>query len=147
MPMRVLIRLPTVMASLSFALGATVSCSDTPAAPTFDPCPGDSVTMEVAAGPTPSFAWSPACGVAFIEVYPEAGGSALWTVYADSGTGADNPIPSGVRYGVTPSRARTVAGPQVLQSGTAYAVRISRLLCEQGTLCRLQDAGYVTFRR
>jgi hypothetical protein len=127
-----------------FAVMVTLSCSDS-AAPSFESCPGDTVTMEVVAGSNPSFGWSPACGVAFIEVYPEAGGSAVWTVYADSGIAADNPIASGVRYGLTPSRARTVAGPQPLQSGTRYAVRISRLLCDG--ICYSQQAGQVTFQQ
>lgn len=103
------------------------------------------MTMEVVPGSNPSFKWSPACGMAFLEVYPEAGGSALWTVYADSGLGADNPIASGVRYGLTPSGARTVAGPQPLQSGTRYAVRINRLLCDG--LCYSNQAGQVTFQQ
>ncbi len=132
-----------LLASLS-TLIATFSCSDA-AAPSFEPCPGDTVTMEVVAGPNPFFTWSPACGMAFLEVYPEAGGSALWTVYADSGTGADNPIASGVRYGSTPARARTVAGPEALRSGTGYTVRINRLLCDG--ICYSQQAGHVTFQR
>jgi hypothetical protein len=141
---RILVLLPSVFV----ALGVTVSCSDTPAAPAFEPCPGDTVTMEVVAGLTPpTFRWSPRCGVSFLEVYPEAGGSALWTVYADSGRGPENPIASGVQYGVTPARAQTVGGPEPLLSGIAYTVRVSRLLCEQGVLCILSDAGHVNFQR
>lgn len=92
------------------------------------------------------FTWSPACGVAFLEVYPAEGGGALWTVYAEAGTGPTNPIRSGIRYGMTPSQGMTVAGPQSLVRGTEYAMRVSRLLCDQGVSCILQDAGSVTFR-
>jgi hypothetical protein len=82
----------------------------------------------------------------FLEVFPASGGGTLWTVYGDSATGSENPIPSGVRYGSTRLHAHTVAGPQPLQSGTTYQVRVSRLLCDQGVLCTLQHAGAADFQ-
>lgn len=123
-----------------------LACSDSPSEPRFEPCPGEAVTMEVSAGLTPLFTWTPACGMAFLEVYPAAGGSALWTVYAESGAGPENPIPSGVRYGTTPLRGHTVAGPQPLQAGDSYRARVSRMLCDQGALCTLQHAGDASFQ-
>jgi len=130
-----------LLAAVAFAL----TCSDS-SEPTLEHCPGDTVAVQVAAGMTPFFTWLPACGVAFLEVYPSSGGGALWTVYADSGRGSENPIPSGVRYGITPQHGRTVAGPQQLQSGTMYEIRFSRLLCDQGVLCTLQHAGSASFQ-
>jgi hypothetical protein len=124
----------------------SLTCSDSPSEPRFEPCPGDAVTIEASTGLTPLFTWTPACGIAFLEVYPAPGGGALWTVYAESGAGPENPIPSGVRYGTTPLRGHTVAGPQPLQAGHSYSVRVSRLLCDQGVLCTLQHAGDVSFQ-
>ena len=72
------------------------------------------------------------------------GGSALWTVWGNSST--DNPIGSGVRYGSTPADARTIAGPEPLQSGVTYRVVISRLVCEQAAPCTLELAGDAQFR-
>jgi hypothetical protein len=123
-----------------------LACSDSPSQPTIEPCPGDTVAVQASPGSIPLFTWEPACGVGFLEVFPAAGGGALWTVYGDSDTGSENPILSGVRYGSTPSRAHTVAGPQPLQAGTPYRVRVSRLLCDQGVLCTLQDAGAADFQ-
>ena len=95
---------------LAALAGTSLNCSDSPSEPTFEPCPGDAVTVTVSAGLTPLFTWTPACGVAFLQVFPAAGGGNLWTVWADSGS--ENPIPSGVRYGTTPVSSQTVADPQ-----------------------------------
>jgi hypothetical protein len=144
--------LPTLVQRLAkhlvlVALAVTsLRCSDSPSQPPLEPCPGDTVTLQASAGLTPLFTWLPTCGVAFLEVYPEPGGAALWTIYAESGSGPRNPIPTGIRYGTTPLNARTVAGPQPLQLGTAYRVRVSRLVCDQGELCTLQAAGDVLFQ-
>ena len=100
---------------LAALAGTSLTCSDSPSEPTFEPCPGDAVTVTVSAGPTPLFTWTPACGVAFLQVFPAAGGGNLWTVWADSGS--ENPIPSGVRYGTTPVSSQTVAGPQPCNRG------------------------------
>jgi hypothetical protein len=122
------------------------SCSDSPAETIVEPCPSDALTVQASAGLTPLFTWQPACGVAFLMVYPAAGGGSLWTVYGDSEGASDNPIPSGVRYGRTPDRGNTVAGPEPLRRGTEYQVQVSRRLCDQGELCILQDVGGVSFR-
>jgi hypothetical protein len=132
---------------LTVALAAgTLACSDPTGQPALEPCPGDSVTLEAGSGVTPLFTWSPDCGVAFLEVYPAAGGGSRWTVYADSSSAAENPIRTGVRYGMTPRHGVTVAGPLPLAPGTAYTIGVSRLLCDQGLLCTLAAAGHVTFQ-
>ncbi len=124
----------------------SLTCSDSPSEPRFVACPEDVVTMEASGGLTPLFTWTPACGVAFLEVYPSAGGGALWTIQSEAGTNPENPIRSGVRYGVTPAGGHTLAGPQSLQAGSSYTVRVSRLVCDQGELCILQHAGDVSFQ-
>jgi hypothetical protein len=134
---------PLLLAALAVT---SLRCSNSPSQPTFEPCAGETVTMQVSPGLTPLFTWSPTCGVGFLEVYPAVGGAALWTVSAESDAGPENPISSGVRYGTTPLHARTVAGPEPLQSGTAYQVRVSRLVCDQGVLCTLHHAGDISFQ-
>jgi hypothetical protein len=124
---------------------AGLACSGSPHQPAFEVCPGDMVTVSVGPGTTPSFTWTPACGVGFLEVFPAPSDPAAWTVYAAPGSG-ENPIPSGVQYGVTPLEGQTVAGPEALAAGTSYRVRVARLICDQGVLCTLQDAGAATFQ-
>jgi hypothetical protein len=131
---------------LALLAAGSLTCSDSPTQPIVEPCPGDTVEMRVSAGLTPLFTWAPNCGVGFLEVYPASGGGALWTIYAETAASSDNPIPSGVRYGRTPSDAETAAGPQPLESGSTYRVRVSRLICHQGELCTLQDAGAADFQ-
>ncbi len=131
---------------LAFLAATSLTCSDSPSEPTFEECPGDAVTLTASAGLTPLFTWAPACGIAFLEVYPRDGGGALWTVYAESGADLENPIASGVRYGATPSAGHTVAGPEPLQAGSPYSVRVSRMICDQGELCILQVAADVSFQ-
>ena len=131
---------------LAAVFGVTgLACSDSLSQPALDPCPGDTVTVQAGTGVTPLFTWTPDCGVAFLEVYPAAGGASRWTVYATEESG-DNPIRTGVRYGMTPSRGVTVGGPLPLAQGTEYAIRVSRRLCDQGGSCILQDAGRTTFQ-
>lgn len=132
---------------LTVALAAgSLACSDPTSQPALDPCPGDSVTLQAGSGVTPLFTWSPDCGVAFLEVYPAAGGASRWTVYADSSSADENPIRTGVRYGMRPRHGVTVGGPFPLARGTDYTIRVSRLLCDQGLLCVLTDAGHLTFQ-
>jgi hypothetical protein len=136
------------LSELAFSMAATLvalTCSDAPTRPQFADCPGDTVVVEVVSGLAPSFRWSPTCGMQFLEVYPASGGGALWTVYGPAGT--PNAISSGVLYGRTPSGARTVAGPVALNSSTLYRIRVSRLICDQGVLCILSDAGSAQFQR
>jgi hypothetical protein len=133
-----------ILTALSLVAGT--ACSDAPSQPILEPCPDENVTLQAESGVTPLFTWDPACGVAFLEVYPAIGGSALWTVYGVTGSASDNPIPSGVRYGKTPVSGNTVAGPEALQAGTEYHVRVGRRLCDQGQLCILHDVGSVAFQ-
>jgi hypothetical protein len=125
---------------------ASLTCSDSPSGPIYEPCPGDAVTLQVSPGLTPLFTWTPACGVAFLEVYTAGGGAALWTAYAGSGPRPQNLIPSGVRYGITPPRGRTVDGPQPLQAGNFYDVGVGRMVCDQRAVCELYLAAERTFQ-
>ena len=133
-----------IAAALLIATGNDFSCSAPPTAVVSSSCASGKVTVVVATGPVPIYTWSPSCGVSFLMVSPDGGGSALWTVYGNSSP--ENPIASGVRYGRTPADARTVAGPEPLRGGVTYRVVVSRLVCEQGVLCTLQPAGDTSFR-
>jgi hypothetical protein len=133
-----------IAAALLIATGNEFSCSAPPTAVVMSSCASTKVTVVVSTGPVPIYSWSPSCGVSFLMVQTDGGGSALWTVYGNSTT--DNPIGSGVRYGLTPAEARTVAGPEPLRSGVTYRVVVSRLVCESAGPCTLELAGDAQFR-
>jgi len=121
------------------------SCQAPPTDPVVTVCPGDAVSVHVATSQTPWYTWSPACGVAFLTVFEESGGGVVWTVYSKN-SAADNPISSGVRYGRAPMNASTLDGPAGLQSGVAYQVQVSRMICDRGEPCRLVPAGEARFQ-
>jgi hypothetical protein len=133
-----------IAAALLIATGNEFSCSAPPTAVVMSSCASTKVTVVVSTGPVPIYSWSPSCGVSFLMVQTDGGGSALWTVYGNSST--DHPIMSGVRYGLTPAEARTVAGPEPLRSGVTYRVVVGRLVCEPGDACTLEPAGNAQFR-
>ena len=124
--------------------GLGISCASA-SQPAFETCPGDTVAVQVASGLTPQYNWAPRCGMQFLEVSPDSGGSPLWVVWA--ALGQTNVLASGMHYGQVSPSSRTVAGPQPLQAGVVYRVRISRLVCQQGVLCTLNPAGTAPFER
>lgn len=95
-----------------------VGCSDT-ASPNRDPCTGD-VTISVSSGTTPTFTWSPACGVLAVLVEEDA--SDIWIISA-TGNGT---IGSGVKYGTVPSGAEEGTAPVALLAGHTYEVILFR---------------------
>ena len=74
-------------------------CSDsTNATDTIPACTGP-VTIQVSAGTSPSFSWTPACRLFLVNV--ELGATDQWSIISDS----TNAIAPPVRYGVVPVAA------------------------------------------
>lgn len=124
--------------------GSGIFCAS-PTQPAFETCPGDTVVVQVRSGLTPQYTWTPRCGMHLLEVSPDSGGSPVWVAW--SALGQTNAIASGIRYGQVSADSRTVAGPELLQAGVVYRIRISRLVCQQGVLCNLDPAGTAPFER
>jgi hypothetical protein len=103
-----------------------VGCAMALACSSDDTGPGDAppdcsgpVTIAVSSGLTPSFSWTPACRLFFVNV--ELGGSDQWSIISD-GT---NAIAPPVQYGVVPAGADQ-SSPAVtpLQAGQTYDVNL-----------------------
>lgn len=122
-----------------------VACSDSPLRVLPEECPDNQVAVVVSPGSVPTFTWSPACGIASLDVFPRAGGPSLWVLYSGP-RAAENPFRSGIRYGRPPLGALQVTGPEPLAAGTEYAIIVYRLLGESGGPSSLLAAGSAAFR-
>jgi hypothetical protein len=134
-----------IVATVLLMTDNTFSCQAPPTEPVVTACPGNSVSLHAVSSQAPFFTWSPACGMALLTVFEESGGGVVWTVYSRN-SAADNPISSGIRYGRTPMNASALNGPAELQSGVAYQVQVSRMICDRGEPCRLVPAGEARFQ-
>ena len=109
-------RSPWAAVSCAMLLG----CSSDGTNPSDPPpvCTGP-VTIAVSAGTSPSFSWTPACRLFFVNV--ELGASDQWSVISDS----TNAIAPPVQYGVVPAGAQqSSSGVTPLQAGQTYDVNL-----------------------
>ena len=101
-----------------------VSCSDG-----FEPivaCTDDQeVTIQVSAGTTPRFTWDPSCGMASVQVLATETSRDGWVLYTGSHA-AENPLPSGLRYGEVPPNGLETTDPVALRRGVEYQVTVYR---------------------
>jgi hypothetical protein len=93
----------------------------------------------------PRFTWEPACGMASIQVFTVDGSPGGWVVYSGE-RAAENPLPSGVRYGHVPPAGLAVADPIPLEAGVDYRVVVFRWIGEAGGPGSLFERGGTTFR-
>lgn len=84
-------------------------------------CTAD-VSVQVSAGTQPTFSWTPACRLFFLNVEPATSGEDLWLVIS---RGA-NRIAPGVKYGVLPVGADQREAPVPLVAGNSYKVALGR---------------------
>lgn len=133
-----------------FALGAilfagVLACSDDLG---FDPIvtcsDSQAVTVRVDATGTPRFTWQPSCGMASLQVLPDTGTTGGWVLY--SGTyAAENPLPSGIRYGQVPPKGIAPSAAQPLASGVTYHVTVYRWIGQPGGPGSLFQRGDAVF--
>ena len=104
------------------------------------------VIVSVSSNPTPVFAWTPACGMASLQVLPSNGNpTSGWALYTGS-SGAPNPLRSRIRYGDAPPEALEPAPATELEPGTEYTITVYRWVgdSESGALI---PHGAATFLR
>ena|SRR2546425_375380 len=143
MPVSALFR---VRAALVIGLaGVFTTCSEHGA---FDPIvacsDSQSVTIHVSAGLKPLFNWTPSCGMSSLQVLPDTGGNWVWALF--SGThSAENPLPSGIRYGVVPPKGIGALEAAPLVRGMHYRVVVYRWVADSGAAGSLLDRGNAVF--
>jgi hypothetical protein len=137
-------RLNQVLAGFAILLSFS-SCSDS----TFEPivaCTDDQeVAVYVSAGTTPRFTWQPTCGMASVQVWATETSSDGWVLYS-GGHAAENPLPSGLRYGEVPPKGLEPTSETPLSRGIDYRVAVYRWIGEAGGPGGLFERGIATFR-
>jgi probable HAF family extracellular repeat protein len=117
---------------------ASAEVSTPPALPE---CTGP-VALTVSAGTTPTFSWTPACRVNYLNIDTADGAQEIWSIGSDDGELASyNTIAPGVRFGVVPPRATQIDPLVPLVPGTAYKVFVAFRLADGGD----EFAGEATF--
>ena len=103
------------------ALGCTIvlACSDSTSLGDAAPVCTGPVTIAVSSGTSPSFSWTPACRLFFVNV--ELGASDQWSIISDS----TDAIAPPVQYGVVPAGAQQSSSEVTpLVSGQTYDVNL-----------------------
>jgi hypothetical protein len=133
-----------------FIMAATslIACSDGFHPAAAEPCTDEQeVAVAVSQDPLPVFTWTPACGMASLQVFPTDGGPSTWVLYTGSNA-EQNPLRSGVRYGVAPPETIEPAPATGLTAGTNYTVLVYRWIGEPGgELGSIFVRGSATFDR
>jgi hypothetical protein len=140
-------RLAQAVFSTSSIVLVTVlaGCSDSPQEAPLEECPDNEVIVTVSGGVTPTFSWTPRCGMASLDVFPSNGGASVWVLFSGEQAGT-NPFRSGIVYGQAPPSALEVTGPMPLSAGTEYTVLIYRCAGDASGCDALLQAGAATFR-
>jgi hypothetical protein len=104
------------------------------------------VTVAVSSGLLPLISWSPACGMAALQLRGETadGLPTGWFLYSGPQS-FKNPLRSGIRYGQAPEGIFEPNSPPLLRAGAPYSVTISRWVGDSGPSGTMVEAGVVTF--
>jgi hypothetical protein len=116
----------------SLVLLSFLSCSDSAFEPIVTCTDDQEVSVQVGPGTTPRFTWDPNCGMASVQVWATATSTDGWVLYSGSHA-AENPLPSGLRYGEVPPLGLAPAAPTPLSRGTEYQVAVYRWIGQDQT--------------
>lgn len=97
-----------------------------PARPGLVLCEPPVVVTTTATAQGPRFSWSPACGATYLEVTSLDHQQVYWIVQGDTGK-----IGPGVTYGVEPPAYGSRLGPNALEVGGRYAIRLGLMVEEE----------------
>ncbi|MGH9894611.1 MAG: hypothetical protein ACREA0_22060 [bacterium] len=123
----------------------SVACPDSLGFEPIVPCSdAQMVTVAVETDGTPRFTWQPACGMSSLQVLPDTGSSGGWVVYSGSHA-AENPLPSGIRYGHLPPFGVAPGGAHPLIHGVPYHVTVYRWIGPPGGPGSIFERGTASF--
>lgn len=119
-------------------------CSDGAEPGPIQSCDSDQeVNVIVSSDQVPLFTWDPPCGLASLTVWDQNQTSG-WALFTGSRS-AENPLRSGIRYGVAPPEALEPARASPLTSDS-YTVTVYRWIGEPGAGSHM-PVGSATFSR
>jgi hypothetical protein len=129
-------------------IGLSLSCSADLAPVSADACDEQrDINVGVSGDPVPVFSWTPACGMASLQVFPSTGEpSSGWVLYTGN-RASQNPLRPGIRYGQAPPEAVEAAPATLLAPGVEYTVTIFQWLGEAGGPGGLFLRASATFQR
>ena len=105
---------------------AALACAHDAGFEPISPCTDSQIVdVHVDISAAPRFTWTPACGMASLQVFADTGGTPGWIVFAGAHA-AENPLPSGIRYGEVPPDGIAPAGVAPLVRGVRYDVVVYR---------------------
>ncbi len=133
----------TTAVTLLFATIAALTCDAGPDLLEPQPCPNEQVTVTVTPEGPVDFSWSPACPMAWLEVFELNAVVPAWIV---SGRGA-NVMQPVVRYGRVPDGGLELLEARSLRAGVRYEVRVLRWLGDEGGPGSIFPAGSAEFER
>jgi hypothetical protein len=122
-----------------------LSCSDSALEPIVACTDDQEVTVAVSAGTIPRFTWDPSCGMASVQVWATETSTDGWVLYSGSHA-AENPLPSGLRYGEIPPKGLEPVDPVPLRRGAEYVVAVYRWVGEPGGPGSIFERGRANFR-
>lgn len=106
--------------------------------------------VEISAGLSPTFTWSPACAVATVAVYEKfvsedplpvpVPGALIWKITTDPASGG-NLVEPGVQYGVAPTHSVELTAAAPLVPGRGYLL----FLGVQRAQSPMPEGGYTAF--
>ena len=103
-------------------------------------CP-DSVAVSVGAGTTPTIGWTPSCRASRVIVDPNSDVVDAWILAT---VGDTDGLAPPIRYGASPNGSTTMFGPEALQTGMFYRVRILRAPADTGQPFDIVGGTYFT---
>jgi len=116
-----------VLKSSLFTLALTLGlagCATHPGRVAPTPCgPTSQVQLAIRPGPNPTFAWTPACAVGWLQVVRGDSGQVAWQIEARDSV---NAFSSPLVFGVVPSDAIELTPAMPLESGATYTVTLGR---------------------
>jgi len=132
-----------LLLALTVSVPVLLACDGGPRLLEPESCPNEQVAVSVSTDSYVDFNWSPACPVAWLEVFHTDSVVAVWIVSGRS----ENTIQPVARYGLLPAGALEVLSARALVPGVSYDIRVYRWIGDLGGPGSIFQAGHTEFVR